>query len=140
MGVGDGGSKVGVSVGVGLGVSSGNGRVGVAVGVSVGVAVGVSVGAAVGNSATCAGVGVAKGELSTTIGKFTIFEVGVSSGEKSAVVISGEGVKGTLRLGKRTVTGVLVISGVPVGTSRGISSGGGVTSRGVGVVVPNSAI
>ena len=118
--------------------------VGVAVGVSVGVAVGVSVGTStgatsVGSSATWAGVGVASGELSTTIGKLTMLEVGVSSGKMSSagkVVASGEGVNGTLRLGSRTVTGVLVISGVPAG----VSTTGGMASIGVGVVGPNSAI
>jgi hypothetical protein len=64
-----------VSVGVAVEVSTG--KVGVAV--SVGVSVGV--GSAVGNSATCAGVGVASGELSTTIGKLIIFDVGLSSGK-----------------------------------------------------------
>ena len=86
--VGVGGGTV--SVGVAVAVSTGSRAV--AVGVSVGVSVGV--GASVGNSATWAGVGVAKGELSTTIGRLMIFEVGVSRGNSpslTAIVASGVG-------------------------------------------------
>ena len=161
-GVGDGGTIV--SVGVGDGVSTGSVAVGIAVGVSVGVTVsaetcvGISCGAPVavsvgnspgvgGSSATSAGVGVFKGELSRTIGSTIKLLVAVSMGEASSpdrlvlalsalassplaeLEVSKVGVAGAFTPGKCTVSGVPTAVASPLGEGSGVE-----------VIVPNRAI
>ena len=136
-----------VSVGVGVAVSTTG--CGVSVGVSVGsaVAVAVSVGVFVGTSATRAGVGVATGELSLTMGSTITLGVDVSSnvsgGVLAASATGGVDVAGALSPGKWIVSGVAVAVGSPLARSE--SGGVGVPSTGlegsgVRVDVPKSAI
>ena len=140
-----------VSVGVGVAVSTTGCGVSVCVSVGSAVAVAVSVGVFVGTSATRAGVGVATGELSLTMGSTITLGVDVSgnvsgnisSGVLAASATGGVDVAGALSPGKWIVSGVAVAVGSPLARSE--SGGVGVPSTGlegsgVRVDVPKSAI
>jgi hypothetical protein len=78
------------------------------------------------------------------MGKLMMFAVGVASGDASLTFAStkigvrvGVALAGALSPGSNTVTGVLVAAGRFPGIGVGVINA---TSRGVGVVVPNSAI